>query len=103
MTFCGGLEANFGEFLDKPCDAVTPKVKPKISGFKWTLPETNRQEKSREPSGFAAFCTSLELLGRKLGAQERTRTSTPLQALGPEPSASTNSATWAKKARILTI
>ena len=38
-----------------------------------------------------------------LGAQERTRTSTPLQALGPEPSASTNSATWAKKARILTI
>ena len=38
-----------------------------------------------------------------LGAQERTRTSTPLQALGPEPSASTNSATWAKKTRILMI
>ncbi len=29
------------------------------------------------------------------GAQEKTRTSTPLRALGPEPSASTNSATWA--------
>ncbi len=36
-----------------------------------------------------------------LGAQERTRTSTPLRALGPEPSASTNSATWAKKTRII--
>jgi hypothetical protein len=33
------------------------------------------------------------------GAQERTRTSTPLLALGPEPSASTNSATWAGKGR----
>ena len=31
----------------------------------------------------------------KDGAQKRTRTSTPLLALGPEPSASTNSAIWA--------
>ena len=31
----------------------------------------------------------------KDGAQERTRTSTPLRALAPEASASTNSATWA--------
>ena len=29
------------------------------------------------------------------GAQERTRTSTPVKALVPETSASTNSATWA--------
>ncbi len=32
-----------------------------------------------------------------IGAQEKTRTSTPLRALGPEPSASTNSATWASR------
>ena len=30
-----------------------------------------------------------------IGAQERTRTSTSLQTLAPEASASTNSATWA--------
>ena len=29
------------------------------------------------------------------GAQEKTRTSTPLRVLAPEASASTNSATWA--------
>ena len=30
-----------------------------------------------------------------IGAQEKTRTSTPIRALAPEASASTNSATWA--------
>ena len=30
------------------------------------------------------------------GAQEKTRTSTPLRVLAPEASASTNSATWAQ-------
>ncbi len=32
---------------------------------------------------------------RNFGAQEKTRTSTPIRALAPEASASTNSATWA--------
>ena len=32
---------------------------------------------------------------QKTGAQKKTRTSTPLRALGPEPNASTNSAIWA--------
>tara|TARA_B100001057_G_scaffold88297_1_gene84397 strand:- start:127 stop:324 length:198 start_codon:yes stop_codon:yes gene_type:complete len=35
----------------------------------------------------------------KDGAQEKTRTSTPLRELAPEASASTNSATWAGEER----
>ena len=37
----------------------------------------------------------------EIGAQEKTRTSTMLPSLGPEPSASTNSATWALQTMIL--
>jgi hypothetical protein len=37
---------------------------------------------------------------RDYGAQERTRTSTPLRELAPEASASANSATWAFRAAI---
>ncbi len=39
--------------------------------------------------------TGLNKGNSKTGAQEKTRTSTPIRALAPEASASTNSATWA--------
>ena len=38
---------------------------------------------------------TFELAKERHGAQKRTRTSTPVRALAPEASASTNSATWA--------
>src|SRR5688500_2019260 len=44
----------------------------------------------------AILQTLADLLGRTNGAQERTRTSTPLRAPAPEAGASTNSATWAR-------
>src|SRR6266498_6115194 len=48
----------------------------------------------------ADFCGFVEMprdaLRRTNGAQERTRTSTPLRAPAPEAGASTNSATWAQ-------
>src|SRR6185369_16444631 len=58
------------------------------------------------PSCRVAFARDLASLGAfksparwtvdlKAGAQERTRTSTPLRAPAPEAGASTNSATWA--------
>ena len=50
-----------------------------------TSPDSTSREKSGNPSNSP----------ESLGAQDWNRTSTPLRELGPEPSASTNSATWA--------
>ena len=48
--------------------------------------------------GFRAICSSAcEKSHRRLNARKRTRTSTGLPLLGPEPSASTNSAIRAKR------
>ena len=54
-----------------------------------------RNEKSR------CLCSGFFGLDHPLkdGAQEKTRTSTPLRELAPEASASTNSATWAGEER----
>ena len=44
----------------------------------------------------AAYWTLLDVSRASIGAQKRTRTSTPLRAPAPEAGASTNSAIWAR-------
>ena len=58
-------------------------------------------EDQRDGTRTRTYC-ELEHSSSRSGAEEGTRTPTVLPPLGPEPSASTNSATSARRARILT-
>ncbi len=57
------------------------------------IPQTKKAPENR--SFFLRCQTVSDYLKSEFGAQERTRTSTPVRALAPEASASTSSATWA--------
>jgi hypothetical protein len=55
-----------------------------------------QKQKTPQADRFAGCLVLLKSIARNGGAQERTRTSTVLPPPGPEPGASTNSATWAR-------
>ena len=66
-------------------------------------PATGSGQCNGTTSGFLSILRPVANIGeRRNGAQERTRTSTPLRAPAPEAGASTNSATWAQ-GRILQV
>ena len=65
-----------------------------VTNTTWGVKQYHKEFQARI---FAKILILLKIISTKhsTGAQEKTRTSTPLLAHGPEPCASTNSATWA--------
>ena len=59
------------------------------------MPTDRANKKARFRGLFGCFRTAQDGLKQRIGAQKRTRTSTPFRELRPERSASTNSAIWA--------
>src|SRR5262245_31664794 len=64
-----------------------------IAGCRRTVSGDSRSRNAVKP---AAYWTYLDVSRASIGAQKRTRTSTPFPAPPPEDGASTNSAIWAR-------
>src|SRR5215210_1338577 len=69
------------------------RVAPDAAWREVVLMQLDRHRLASWGDGFAVLGSPSEGM---IGAQEKTRTSTPFRALAPEASASTSSATWAR-------